>query len=79
MKVMIYYMICLDTIDEDMRAVLAEKQADIDQAIDGAVINVARDKSTFGEVFKRIKERRKLDIVAEDCDDLPTIEQAEAA
>lgn len=53
-KVQIYYLLCQDTIDEDMRELLADKQKIIDTVADGDLINTARSRSTFGAFVKKL-------------------------
>ena len=53
-KVQIFYMLCENTIDEDMRILLAEKQKVIDTVADGELISMARSKSTFKAFVRRL-------------------------
>lgn len=59
-KVQVYYMICEDTIDRDMRDILDEKQKVIDTVVDGQLVTQARDKSYFREFVRRINKRHKV-------------------
>ena len=47
-------MLCENTIDEDMKELLAEKQKIIDTIADGQLINTARSKSTFKDFVRRL-------------------------
>jgi hypothetical protein len=47
-------MICGDTIDEDMRDTLKEKQQIADMIVDGALVTPEKNKSMFREFVKRI-------------------------
>jgi SNF2 family DNA or RNA helicase len=47
-------MICGDTIDEDMRDTLKEKQQIADMIVDGALVTPEKNKSMFKEFVKRI-------------------------
>jgi len=53
-QVQAYYMICGDTIDEDMRDTLKEKQQIADMIVDGALVTPEKNKSMFKEFVKRI-------------------------
>ena len=53
-QVQAYYMICGDTIDEDMRDTLKEKQQIADMIVDGALVTPEKNKSMFREFVKRI-------------------------
>jgi SNF2 family DNA or RNA helicase len=53
-KVQVFYMLCENTIDEDMRILLAEKQKVIDTVADGELISLARSKSTFKAFVRRL-------------------------
>lgn len=72
--VQIYYLTCKGTIDEDMAAVLAEKQELIDKAVDGEFVQEVRKKSFFQDFIKRIKQRKypqlqELSEAVDDADD----------
>ena len=60
-KVQVFYMMCENTIDEDMRELLAAKQEVIDTIADGQLINTARSKSTFKEFVKKLTEKMDQD------------------
>ena len=60
-KVQIYYMICKDTIDEDMKEILSEKQKVADIIVDGGVINNERGKSYFKDFVKRLSVKHGED------------------
>ena len=55
--VQVFYMVVADTVDEDMIAILSEKQKIIDQIVDGEVFTDLGSKSIFNDVVKRIKLR----------------------
>jgi SWI/SNF-related matrix-associated actin-dependent regulator 1 of chromatin subfamily A len=77
MKVIIYYMTCLNTIDEVMGEVLTEKQNIIDQVIDGELVNLARSRSMFGEVVNRLKWKKNRTDSVVDVHDVPILELEE--
>ena len=56
-KVQIFYLICNDTIDEDMRALLDEKQKIIDTVADGKLVSSVRSRSTFKEFVQRLSAK----------------------
>ncbi len=60
-KVQVFYLLCEGTIDEDMRALLSEKQEIIDTITDGALVSTARSRSTFKEFVKRLTEKHRAD------------------
>src|SRR5690606_33085840 len=53
-KVQAYYLLCEDTIDENMRSILAEKQKLIDQIVDGKIVNYSPNKSFFKQFIKNL-------------------------
>lgn len=53
-KVQVYYLCCTDTIDDDMRSILSEKQKVVDTVTDGKLLNTARNKSYFKEFVARL-------------------------
>lgn len=53
-QVQVYYMLCVDTIDEYMREILQEKQAIADMIVDGGLVTPAQQKSYFKEFVKKI-------------------------
>ena len=55
-QVSAYYMICENTIDEQMRIILSEKQKIIDEIVDGNLVTPVRDKSFFKEFVTRLKK-----------------------
>ena len=63
-KVQIFYMLCNDTIDEDMRELLASKQEIIDTIADGQLINTARSRSTFKEFVKKLSAKMGEDFTS---------------
>lgn len=71
-KVQVFYMICEDTVDAYMREVLTEKQKIIDTVVDGKMVSLARTKSIFKEVVKRMSKAHSaaqsiaLDEITED-------------
>jgi len=62
--VQVFYMMCENTIDEDMRELLADKQEVIDTIADGQLINTARSKSTFKEFVKKLTEKMDQDFTS---------------
>ncbi len=54
-KVQIFYMLCADTIDEDMRELLAAKQVVIDTVVDGSIVTQSRKDSIFSQFVQRMK------------------------
>ena len=54
-------MICKDTIDEDMKEILSEKQKVADIIVDGGVINNERGKSYFTDFVKRLSVKHGED------------------
>ena len=63
-KVQIFYLLCNDTIDEDMRELLADKQKIIDTIADGQLINTARSRSTFKEFVKKLSQKMGEDFTS---------------
>ena len=63
-KVQVYYMICSETIDVDMRALLDEKQKVIDTIADGKLLTLQRDRSTFKEFVKRLSAQHSDEFAA---------------
>jgi len=63
-KVQIFYLLCDDTIDEDMRVLLAEKQKVIDTVADGKLVSAARSRSTFKEFVQRLSVKHGEDFNA---------------
>lgn len=63
-KVQVFYLLCEGTIDEDMRALLAEKQEIIDTVTDGSLVSMAHSRSTFKEFVKRLTAKHKADSIA---------------
>lgn len=57
--VQIYYLLAEDTIDEDLRALLAEKVAITSQIADGEVRQLERQRSVFADFVRRLKRRYK--------------------
>lgn len=57
--VQIYYLLAEDTIDEDLRALLAEKVAITSQIADGEVRQLERQRSVFTDFVRRLKQRYK--------------------
>jgi len=55
--VQIYYLLAEDTIDEDLRALLAEKVATTSQITDGEVRQLERQRSVFTDFVQRLKAR----------------------
>jgi SNF2 family DNA or RNA helicase len=64
-QVQVYYMICVDTIDEYMRDILKSKQKMVDQIVDGLDIDVVRNKSFFGEFIKKLKTEGMVENIKE--------------
>jgi SWI/SNF-related matrix-associated actin-dependent regulator 1 of chromatin subfamily A len=62
-KVQAIYLVCKDTIDEDMKDLLAEKQKVIDVVADGDLISAARSRSTFKEFVKRLTSKHGQDFM----------------
>lgn len=77
-QVSAYYMICENTIDEQMRVILSEKQRIVDEIVDGNLVTPIRDKSFFREFVARLKKSQieeldGLDLsVITDTADLPS-------
>lgn len=63
-KVQIFYMLCDNTIDGDMRELLAEKQRIVDTIADGQLINTARSRSTFKEFVKKLSAKMGEDFTS---------------
>ena len=61
-KVQVFYLLCEGTIDEDMRALLAEKQEIIDTVTDGELVSMAHSRSTFTEFVKRLTAKHKANL-----------------
>jgi SWI/SNF-related matrix-associated actin-dependent regulator 1 of chromatin subfamily A len=57
--VQIYYLLVEDSIDEDLRALLAEKIAVTSQIADGEVRQLERQRSVFTDFVRRLKARYK--------------------
>jgi len=53
----VYYLLVEDTIDEDLRFVLASKVAVISQIADGELQTLRRTRSVFPEFVKRLKQQ----------------------
>lgn len=51
----IYYLLCDNTIDEDMRDILSEKQKIVDTVVDGKPITLDPNRSFFKEFVQKIK------------------------
>ena len=60
-KVQVFYMICNDTIDEDMRELLDEKQKVVDTVADGKLLSLERERSTFKEFVQRLSAKHGED------------------
>lgn len=60
-QVQVYYMLCVDTIDEYMREILQEKQAVADLIVDGKIVTPVQQKSYFKEFVKRLNLAYKQD------------------
>lgn len=58
-SVQIYYLLAEDTIDEDLRALLAEKVAITSQIADGEVRTLERQRSVFTDFVRRLRQRYK--------------------
>jgi SWI/SNF-related matrix-associated actin-dependent regulator 1 of chromatin subfamily A len=65
--VQIYYLLAEDTIDEDLRALLAEKVAITSQIADGEVRTLERQRSIFPDFVRRLKQRYKQFASLEDA------------
>ena len=63
-KVQVFYMICNDTIDGDMRKLLDEKQKVIDTIADGKLLSLERERSTFKEFVKRLSAKHGEDFLS---------------
>lgn len=74
--VQVYYLTCKDTIDEDMAAVLTEKQEIIDKVVDGQVVEQVKSKSFFKEFITRLRKRKSKQM--EDLSD-PTDDEFDVA
>ncbi|KKL56695.1 hypothetical protein LCGC14_2242800, partial [marine sediment metagenome] len=59
-----FYMLCDNTIDGDMRELLAEKQRIVDTIADGQLINTARSRSTFKEFVKKLSAKMGEDFTS---------------
>jgi SWI/SNF-related matrix-associated actin-dependent regulator 1 of chromatin subfamily A len=57
--VQVYYLLAEDTIDEDLRALLAEKVAITSQIADGEARQLERSRSVFTDFVRRLKQRYK--------------------
>lgn len=57
--VQIYYLLCTDTVDEDLRHLIERKLAITGQITDGEAVKVARQQSVFAEFVRRLKSRHK--------------------
>jgi SWI/SNF-related matrix-associated actin-dependent regulator 1 of chromatin subfamily A len=68
-QVQVYYMVCVDTIDEYMRDILKEKQQVADLVVDGALVTPERSKSYFKEFVKKLSSMYKEDISTENLND----------
>ena len=53
-QVQVYYMLCVDSIDEYMREILVEKQKVADMIVDGRLVTPVSQKSYFKEFVKKI-------------------------
>ncbi len=69
----VWYMVCMKTIDELMRAFVAEKQKVIDTAVDGGEVVKARTTSVMKDVWAEMARRRQLQI------DLDHVEEEDLA
>lgn len=65
--VQIYYLLAEETIDEDLRALLAEKVAITSQIADGEVRQLERSRSVFTDFVRRLKQRYKQFASVEDA------------
>jgi SWI/SNF-related matrix-associated actin-dependent regulator 1 of chromatin subfamily A len=74
--VQIYYLLAEDTIDEDLRALLAEKVAITSQIADGEVRQLERQRSVFTDFVRRLKARYKQFASLADPDDVQYTEAA---
>lgn len=68
-QVQVYYMVCVDTIDEYMRDILKEKQQIADLVVDGALVTPERSKSYFKEFVKKLNSVYNEDISTKNIDD----------
>lgn len=57
--VQIYYLLAEDTVDEDLRALLAEKVAITSQIADGELQKLERQRSVFTDFVRRLKGKYK--------------------
>jgi len=67
--VQVYYLLVEDSIDEDLRALLAEKLAVTSQIADGQIRVLERQQSVFGDFVRRLKMRYKQFSSIEDQND----------
>jgi SWI/SNF-related matrix-associated actin-dependent regulator 1 of chromatin subfamily A len=67
--VQIYYLLAEDTIDEDLRALLAEKAVITSQIADGERRGLERQRSVFADFVRRLKQRYKQFTDVADADD----------
>jgi SWI/SNF-related matrix-associated actin-dependent regulator 1 of chromatin subfamily A len=74
--VQIYYLLAEDTIDEDLRALLAEKVAITSQIADGEIRQLERSRSVFTDFVRRLKRRYKQFASLADPDDVQYTEAA---
>jgi len=56
-SVQVYYLLAEDTIDEDLRALLAEKVAITSQIADGELRTLERQRSVFTDFVRRLRQR----------------------
>jgi SWI/SNF-related matrix-associated actin-dependent regulator 1 of chromatin subfamily A len=68
-QVQVYYMVCVDTIDEYMRDILKEKQQIADLVVDGALVTPERSKSYFKEFVKKLNTVYREDISTKNIDE----------
>lgn len=57
--VQVYYLLAEDTIDQDLRALLADKVAITSQIADGELRQLERQRSVFTDFVRRLKSRHK--------------------
>jgi SWI/SNF-related matrix-associated actin-dependent regulator of chromatin subfamily A-like protein 1 len=57
--VQVYYLLAEDTVDEDLRALLAEKLYVTSQITDGESKTLERQRSVFGDFVRRLKARHR--------------------
>jgi SWI/SNF-related matrix-associated actin-dependent regulator 1 of chromatin subfamily A len=68
-QVQVYYIVCVDTIDEYMRDILKEKQQIADLVVDGALVTPERSKSYFKEFVKKLNTVYREDISTKNIDE----------